>query len=545
MASSMKDKGKKPSTEIAKPKPSELGEEMGILASFPVTSYDSFAYGQSFSNNSGAFLASRDRHSVPVEDLVRMRRRDYQTRALLRMFILPILSCVEDAEWVAGEYGAGKGEKEAQFANDMFRTPPHAGGMTSTLHLIIRQMLLALVEGFSAFEEVYQIPTKGPLKGKIVLRKLAHRDSTTVQFIVDDKGGFNGIYQKAKGPDGKDIRVHIEKEKVLFFANQREENPFYGVSLFEAAWYSYDVKAKMYYVAHIAAQLAAVPGRIGTHPLSASPAEKAAFRRMLSDFAFNSSAVLPEGFKVEPFTSQTGFNFLELINHHSKAQAKSVLLQFADSDQRLAVIENGGADASADFFVQALESIMAEISEIFSFHLMPKFIDWNFGTGNYPVWRFGKLSDSSRDTIKEVFNLIVTSSVLNCTPEFMREAEEKLAHRLGFDIDYAEIRKREEEAAEKQAELAELEAELLEKQSAEQAAQQAAGGAEEEEKPEEGAEPPAEPEEPQSPQIATAQLSDAYPTLQEDLDSLVAMAQQMMSANPMLPDGVADPEFDG
>lgn len=531
-------------TGVAKPLPSQLGEEMGVLASFPVTSFDTFSYGLKHEGRGGAFLYNRDPNSVPVEKLVEMRRRDYQTRALLRMFILPILACVEDGEWIMGENYSGKGggEKEVEFANNMFRVPPHAGGMTVSLHLMMRQFLLALVEGFSAFEEVYYIPKVGPLKGKITLRKLAHRDASTIRFVVDDTGGFNGIVQKAKGPDGTDVEVHIPKEKALFYTCQREENPFYGVSLFEAAWYSYDVKAKLYYVAHVAAQLAAVPGRIGNYPASASVTEKAAFRKMLADFAFNSSAALPPGFEVKPFASTSGFNFIELINHHSASQAKSVLLQFVDSDRRLAVIENGGADASADFFVQALESIMGEISEILSVHLMPKFIDWNFGTGNYPVWRFGKLSDSSRDTIKEIFQSIVTSSVLNCTPEFMRETEEKLAQRLGYDIDYKEIREREEEAAEKQAELAELEAQIAQQQGMPPGQEGVPPGEEEG-----GTDfaPPAAPQ-PDFGAPATAALSGAYPSLQNDLDSLVSMAQQILVANPMvLPDGVPDPEFDG
>jgi hypothetical protein len=46
---------------------------------------------------------------------------------------------------------------------------------------------------------------------------------------------------------------------------------------------------------------------------------------------------------------------------------------------------------------------------------------------------------------------VVNASVLNCTPEFVRETEVKLAERLGYDIDYEEIAAKEKKAAEEEA----------------------------------------------------------------------------------------------
>lgn len=922
-----KKSGGNPPANAAKPKPSELGTEFGVAASFPVTTFESFSFGQT-GTSSGVFLLGNRANSVPVDKLIEMRRRDSMTRMLLRMFILPILSCAADGEWVSPDDVKGA-EKEVEFANLMFRLPPYAGGMSASLNLVLRQTLLALVEGFSVFEEVRVVPDHGPLKGKITLRKMAHRDSSTIRFLVDEHGGFNGVVQKATYPDGTTREQVVPRDKVLFYtcftgdtevslldgtevpisevvrrvqsgeelwsysvkdgrvvpgrithgqsmgvrslvavtldngevvrctpehrwmlrdgsykaaedlvegdalmplyrrsqglgraskqyeqvyhpgaggwqfthravsdflygpcesgqlthhkdvnafnnapnnlqrvtfeehrqihadmsaacskvmkakwsdpnwrakqisvlnspeyvAKQRaahtserraatgermrawmlenaphtrrdvtveliadvareqfglaetaavlgvhpdtvlsriresgkaqswaefsdllgiatpvrlsgsvvfdyltsevedevrsadggwvrvgfvesyreqqtirkwfltnpayglkykfrrgeffvaaaearapqylnhkvvsverlgdqaqeevfditvedhhnfalsagvfvhncqpEENAMYGVSMFESAWYNYDTKSKLYYVAHVAAQMAAVPGRIGTYPMGASPSQVNAFKKALSEFAFNTSLTVPQGWNVSPFSSAGQFNFLEYINHHSQQQAKSVLLQFADSDQRLAVIENGGADASADFFLQALESIMDDIAEVWSIHLMPKYIDWNFGSGKYPIWRFGRISDSARDTIKEVFTSIVTSSVLNCTPEFMRQSEEKLAKRLGYDIDYTAVREREEQAAEQQAQLAEA-----------QAQQEAT--------PTEGVEPTVAPEGDADPQAsgdaAPLQMSDQ---LQHSIDGLVEMAQNLF----LSADG-PDPEFD-
>lgn len=444
---------------MARPTKAEDGQEFGVATSFPVTSYDNFAaIAPDHMEGQSVYLLGKAEGAVPVEKLIEMRRRDAQTRSLLRLLILPILACTADGQWVAPE-DVKDSEKEVEFANQMFSLPPYSGGMSVPLNLVVKQHLLALVEGFSVFEEVRYVPKVGPLKGKWCLRKLAHRNASTIRFLVDDHGGFAGVVQRARKPDNTILETPIAQPDVLFYTMHPEENPYYGVSMFESSWYNYDIKSKLYYVAQVAAQINAVSGRVGSYPHHATPTQRNAFSKALSDFAFNNSLMLPPGFDLKPFQSSGTFPFLDFIKYHNSQQAKSVLLQFADSDQRLAVIENGGADASADFFIQALESIMDDIAQTWSVHLMPKYIDWNFGSGKYPVWKFGSLSDSARDVVKEIFTSIVTSGILNCTPEFMRETEERLAARLGYDIDYEAIREREAEAAEAAA--AQQEAEAL------------------------------------------------------------------------------------
>ena len=452
--------GTKPDEVV--PKADEaVKDEIGSLQSFNTTSWESFAYGRPKANANGTYSIATKSDAVPLADLIEMRRRDGQTRALLRLFMLPILSCLKEAEWVAPEWAEQGAEEEVDFANKMFRLPPAAGGMTSSLDSIMRYTLLAILEGFSAFEEVRHIPEKGPLKGKITLRKLAHRDAKTVKFAVDDHGGYAGFTQTFKDMEGNQKSVFIGKTDSWYYTANAEENPFYGVSYFETAWYHYDIKVKLYYIAHIAAQFAAVPGRIGKFPQGAAAPQRMAFGQALANFAFNTSMTIPENFSVEFAKSNSaGFDFKGLIDHHARMQSKSVLMQFADNDERMVLIDNGKADASADMFVKALESIMDQIAESWTVHMMPKYIDWNFDSGLYPVFRFGKLSDQARDNIKDIFTVVVTSGMLNCTPEFVRELEKKLAVRLGLDINYEEIEKHEAEQAELMAEQQALQAEM-------------------------------------------------------------------------------------
>lgn len=446
--------------------------EIGTQQSFPASTWDEFAYGLTYTAKPGEkkehFVIAPRPEAVPLDKLVEMRRRDGQTRSLLRLFTIPILSCLKESEWVAPE-DEDKAEVEVQFANDMFNLPPQAGGMTSSKVKVVKQLLLAILEGFSVLEEVRQIPTEGPLKNKVTLRKLAHRDSRTIRFLVDKNGGFNGVKQTAYRPGGEAFSALIPKDKCIYWACNEEENPFYGVSMFESAWYHYEVKTKLYFIAHIAAQMAAVPGRVGHYPQGTGPVKRREFQNALSKFAFNASLTLPAEFEVEPFSSNSGFDFVKLIDHHSHLQAKSVLMHFADNENRMVLIDNGNGDASADMYVQLLQSLMDDLAALFTTYLMPKYIDWNFGTGVYPVFRFGTLTDSNRDAVQEIFTAVVSASMLNCTPEFVREMEKKLATRLGLDINYEEIEKIEDEAAEQQALAAEEEAKVMEAQQAAEA----------------------------------------------------------------------------
>lgn len=412
----------------------EVDVELGVSSGLPFVGYQEYI--------SGAGYAALSSSTITVEQLIEMRQKDGTARALMRLLSLPIRSALKDAEWIEPEEGGAT--QETEFANEMFSLPPASGGMTTPLSKVVRDILLSMTEGFSAFEEVRHVPDKGPLKGKVTLKKLAHRDSRTIKFIVDDQGGFKGIRQLTN-INGKQIDVFIPKEKAWYYAVNEEENPFYGVSMFESAWYHFDAKRKLYYIAHVAAQIAAVPGRVGELPPQATNAQIQAFKKALADFAFNTSMLAPAGFKVTPFSGNSGFDFLKLIDHHDMQMSKSVLAKFLGEEAKPVLIDNNtNAADGADFFVMALETIMNEIADNLSYYLMPKYIDWNFGTQKYPEFRFGILSDSTKDVIKDLFSIIATAQSSQWTAEFIRELEKKLTERLGLEVDYEEVAAREE-----------------------------------------------------------------------------------------------------
>jgi hypothetical protein len=408
---------------------------------------------------------------VTVKQLVSMRRRDGQARALYRLLTKPLLAALKNADVVPID-GVTGGLEEAQFAKDLLFAPAPMGGMTHSFTRFIKQMLLALFNGFSAWECVYWVPKTGPNAGKITLRKIDWRPSETLTFLLDGQGEFNGFRQRTFF-QGRTIDVKIPRETAVYYAHEEAERPFYGVSMFESAFYHYDKKEKLYYIAHLAAQRAAVGLRVGTMVPNAPAADKNNFVTALSQLGLAQYIVLPTAdWTVQTLNEAAArFDFLGLINHHNSQMSKSVLAQWFDTDQ------GGGSGDSTlvDFgkqddvtYMMMLEGILEEMAEVINHHLIPRFIDWNFGTGKYPQFKWGTLTAEQKSAIQDTFDkLAVAGQNANVTPEFMLNLEERFAGDLGFDIDYDKIK----EDREKQQDLMQKQAQ------AQMKAASAAGGA--------------------------------------------------------------------
>lgn len=378
-----------------------------------------------------------------IAQLRAMRMTDGQARALYRLLTLPIHSALKGSSFIP----ATDGEEEAEFITNVFLEPPHSGGMVVTFDRFMAQLLQGLFDGFAAFEKVYWVPQYGKMKGKRTLKKLGYRPPETVTFIVDKHGGFEGFRQRAY-TYGKVIDAYIPKVSAFYYAAQEEENPYYGVSYFQSAFYHWDKKQKVYFTAHLAAQRAAVGTRVGTVPRTASNAAKAEFARNMSNMALNQYLIMPEGFGVDSIKEGGNFDFLSYLNHHNSQMSKSILGQFIDKDQgagrgESSVVDNdSGGD---DIFFLTLQAIMDQIASQINHYIIPDLIDANFKGQKYPKFTWGKLTDDQKKRVAKLFEkLAVAGDVSAITPEFMREIEKNIAEDLGLEIDYEAVEEREE-----------------------------------------------------------------------------------------------------
>jgi hypothetical protein len=435
---------------------------------------------------------------ITVKQLVAMRKTDGQARALYRLITLPIRSALRTATFVPESQIEG-GEEEAAFCEQMFTLPANAGGMAVPFNRVIAQMLMAIFDGFSAFEMVLWTPPSGPLKGKWTIKKLAGRPAETLTFLFDNKGEFAGLRQRTMF-QGREIDVTIPADQVIYFAANEEERPYYGQSYFESAYYHWDKKFKLYVISHLAAQRAAVGTRVGKLPPNPSREDKIAFQRALADLGVAQSMTIPENYTVESLKEGPNFDFLAYINHHNSQMSKSVLAAFFDDQQG-----SGGDTTLVDFgrqsdalFLLMLQTIMSEIEEVINQKIIPRFIDYNFGSGKYPRFQFGSLSEEQKHSMLELFKqLAVAGLSLTIRPELVHEMEKQVAEMFGLEIDWETV---EEEMA-------------VAKEAAQMQADAAMGGM--------GGEPGAEPAEGgggQAPQVDPALLPNGFTLLTHEPD---------------------------
>ncbi len=383
---------------------------------------------------------------VTVKQLMAMRKSDGQARALYRLLTLPIRAALKTATYLP-EDGQEGGEEEALFIQQMFTLPASGGGMQVPVGRFLAQMLMALFDGFTAFEMVYQKPTKGPLKGKYTLAKMAHRPSDTLTFILDDQSDWVGLRQQTMYQD-RQIDVVIPAEHAFYYAANEEERPYYGQSYFLAAYRHWESKYKLYVISHIAAQRAAVGTRVGTLPPNPSNEEKTDFQRALADLGIAQWMTIPEGFSVDSLKEFTGFDYLSYINHHNSQMSKSILAAFFDDSQ------GTGGDASlVDFgrqsdalFMMMLQTIMGEIEEAINSRIIPRFIDWNFSSGKYPRFQFGSLTEEQKSALVDLFKtLAVAGQSLTIRPEFVHELEKQISEEFGLEVDWETVEQEMEE----------------------------------------------------------------------------------------------------
>lgn len=411
---------------IPPPKQKELNFERGVPFFFPFSTqwHDSWE------------LFKTDKVSIPQLEV--MRRTDPQARALFNLITLPIRAALKTAK-IAPIDGMDGGEDEADFIDKMLNLPPTVGGMEIPFNLVMAQILLGVFHGFSAFELVYWVPDRGPMQGKFTLRKIAYRPPENMIVLLDSQGGLKGWRQRSFF-QGHVIDVLIPAEHSIVYTCNAAESLYYGVSMFEAAFQSYNAKQKLLYLAHLAAQKGALGTRIGHMPPNPNAADKNNFITQLQNFGVNQYMAMPIDWDVTTLQESGRFDFLSMINYHNNQMSKSILAGFFDDDKGAGVNDATLVDFSKQddsLFIQLLETVMDDIAYVINNQLIPRFIDWNFGTGKYPEFKWGPFTDEQKAAAQTIFNMLATAGPnLTVSPAFLHELEKMIANILGLPVDY-------------------------------------------------------------------------------------------------------------
>lgn len=401
--------------KLAKPTPPETGVEIGTGVTGLLPSiFDS------------EFI---DTSKVKAKDFKKMLDNDGTVQALYNTIVMPILGSnwsIEPDDDVADEKMA---EEQSQWVEDRLRLPPHKGGMTTPFDLVTAQALRAVIEGYAGFEKVYEIKD-----GRIVYRKIAWRDPTTLAMRADNRGGFNGFKQRAFIAE-KYEEVIIPLERSWLFTYGKEFHNLKGRSAFTSAYSSYDKKRRLYYLSEQQAQSDALKTKVVKvrEGSKVSGGELDATVEAVDELGFKATVGLPKEYDIEHLSSGKGMDLLPLIEHHNAEMARSVLAMFILLGTGSKTGSYSLSQDQSDFFIQALMATRKNLENHITSYLLPDLYNFNFDRPMYGSFKFEDLTDDTIDLLKQVFIKLTEKDKL--PDEVIKAILEKVATKLDIDVE--------------------------------------------------------------------------------------------------------------
>jgi len=375
----------------------------------------------------GSYSEEENPDDLGPETYVSMQANDGQVQAIVRLLSLPLqsspISIIPDKN--------DKGEKD--FIETVFMKPEFMGGMSTPLPFIISDMTRALFEGFRLYEKVAHIIEDGDYKGKIGWKKIAPRDAITVALRADDYGGFDGAHQTCTFGD-KSVNINIPAKKCILYTFQKEKHWLYGESILKAAYYHYDKKHKLYYIAHKKAEIEALGLKILKINQSLTSAERESAENVVDTIGINSRITLPPGIELEIDRSTGGLDIMPLITHHDNQMSISALTQIV-SQIKYAYPYGKGTEQSK-YLSLAVHSIMRQMENTLNTYAVAPLIDWNFASKSYPKIKLQDLTDEVQVLLSNIFDQIIKRKETPIPEGFIDEVTKKIAKRM--DLEWAE-----------------------------------------------------------------------------------------------------------
>lgn len=365
-----------------------------------------------------------DMSTVQVDDYKKMLDSDGTIQALYNTIVMPILG----SNWtIEPDEDTPAAIDQSTWVEDSLRTPPHKGGMSTPFDLVLAQALRAVVEGFAGFEKVYEI-----VDGKIVFKKIAWRDPSTLTMRTDDRGGFNGLRQRAFiGSNYADVVIPMERCFVYTYG--KEFHNLKGRSAFTAAYVAYDKKRRLLYLAEQQAQSDALRIKVVKGKEGGGQDELDATTEAVDEIGFKATVGLPYGYDVETLNNTNGMDLLPHIEFQNAEMARSVLAMFILLGTGSKTGSYSLSQDQSDFFIQALMSIRKSLEQHITSYLIPDLYKFNFETPEYGTFKFEDITDSTVELLKETFMKLTEKDKL---PSAVIEGVvQKMADKLEIDVD--------------------------------------------------------------------------------------------------------------
>lgn len=293
----------------------------------------------------------------------------------------------------------------------------------------LNEALLYLAFGHMFMEPVFNIGPPGPNDiglppGQYAhLARLAPVLPLTIQGMdIDAAGELVNVQQMASAPNGRMQTIDLDATKLIRFVNQKEGSDWTGRSVLREAYKSWFLKDQLERLASMIVERngMGVPKVTYTMDQDKNQANRLASSFRAGEF---SGMALPQGmdFALEGVTGQT-VDPLPLIMYHSQAISRSVLAMFLDMGHDTGARALG--ETFVDFFTLALNSILAQLSEIFTEQVSRLIVQINFGEDEpYPEIAADPIKAQSPLTA-EALGQLVTAGVVTMdetTQNFVRQ----------------------------------------------------------------------------------------------------------------------------
>lgn len=365
-----------------------------------------------------------DTSKVKVDDYKLMLDSDGTIQALYNMIVMPLLG----SNWtIEAEDDSPQSVEQSVWVEESLRKPPHKGGMSTPFDLVLAQALRAVVEGFAGFEKVYALAD-----GKIVYKKIAWRDPTTITIRTDDRGGFNGLRQRAFiGSSYTDVTIPLER--CFLYTYGKEFHNLKGRSAFTAAYTAYDKKRRLLYLAEQQAQSDALKLKIVKGAERGGQDELDATTAAVDEVGFKATVGLPYGYEVDTLNNTQSMDLLPLIEFQNAEMARSVLAMFILLGTGSKTGSYSLSQDQSDFFIQALMSIRKSLENHISSYLIPDLYLYNFETPKYGTFKFEDITDSTVDLLKQTFIKLTEHDRLPAS--VVEGVVQKMADKLEIEVD--------------------------------------------------------------------------------------------------------------
>lgn len=272
-------------------------------------------------------------------------------------------------------------KKQAQFVEDVLERLP--------MKQIFKEGVSAMEFGFSLAEQVFERDVwDEDGQTYIFIKKLAHRDPSTIELKMDENGNFLGARQRSRAK-----YIELAPSKLWLFSHEPQFGNLYGTSDLRAAYRSWYAKKFVIQFWNVFLERMGSPLTTMKYPTGASPELKALLKKILTNLSSKTEILIPEGVEINLVEATRGGNatYGEALAFHNASIARGILMAAllgANGDK-----PTQAADSQSFLHLRILFKLADEISQKFSQSFMEQVIRpllaMNFETVEMPnfIWQ--------------------------------------------------------------------------------------------------------------------------------------------------------------